>query len=207
MAQDRVGVAIQVGEVGAGVAVQREQGVVMMVMGYLVPERREETFRGVRLGIVGRGVDEAEIVPVLIDARAELLGATEGMDTQIIRQDHGHLATIVRTLDKVIDLATIRVGGAPQGNTVGEPAVAPIGGDESDDFGTLARGTDQTLAVMAFARPATGDRRMQTDVDLVLDVQIRLGQQAQQIGDIDGNLIPEIVIDEGVPIEGSGIKR
>lgn len=178
-----------------------------MVMGHFVAERWEETLRRIRFGTIRRGVNQALAIPVEIDGFAELLGAPDGVDAEIIGQNHGNLAPHLGTLDEVIDLATIGVGGASQGKAVGEPAIVPIGGDEGDDFGTLARGADQTLAVVTLARPASGERGMQPDVDFVLDGEVGFGQQAQQIGDIGGKLIPEIVGDEGVPIEGRGSRR
>ena len=204
MAQNRIGVAIEVGEVTAGILVQRKQGVVMMVMGHLVAERREEAFRGIGLRVISRGVDQPEMVPVHIDGFAQLLGATQGVDAEIIRKHQGDPAAFFRTAHEVIDLATVHLGGPSHGDAVGEPAVTPIGGDEPDDLGALPRSPNQTLTVVAFGRPATGDRGMQTDIDLVLDVEVGPGQEAQQFGKIGGNLIPQIVINEGVPIERSG---
>lgn len=114
VAQDSIGITVQIGKVLACVGVQGEQGIVMMVMGHLVAEGREHAFGGVCLGIVRWGVDQAEIVSVPLDHGAQLLRDPKRVDTEIIGEDHGHLAPLLRTLDKVIDLAPIRVSGASQ---------------------------------------------------------------------------------------------
>jgi hypothetical protein len=48
---------------------------------------------------------------------------------------------------------------------------------------------------------------MQTNIDLVLDLEVGLGQQGQQLGYIGGNLIPEVTFDEAVPVEGRRSER
>jgi hypothetical protein len=42
---------------------------------------------------------------------------------------------------------------------------------------------------------------MQVQVDFVLDVEVRPKKEAQQLVDIVGDLLPEVGLDQGVPIE------
>jgi hypothetical protein len=42
---------------------------------------------------------------------------------------------------------------------------------------------------------------MQVQVDFVLDVQVRPKKETQQLVDVIGDLLPEVGLDQGVPIE------
>jgi hypothetical protein len=50
---------------------------------------------------------------------------------------------------------------------------------------------------------------MEPNVDLVLDVEVRGGQQLEELFDIPGHLRPEVVVDEVMPVEalkGGGLR-
>jgi hypothetical protein len=43
-----------------------------------------------------------------------------------------------------------------------------------------------------------------THVHLVLDVEVGFGQEGEQLGNIGGDLVPEVRLDQGVDVEVDG---
>jgi hypothetical protein len=192
----------------ARVELQVVEVVAPMIVGDVMPERLPEAFGGIGFGIVRGRVHEMETIAVQGEGLAQLRGARRGVDAQVVGENHGDPSPFIRAGDEVIKLLAIDIGRATQGDAVGEPAVAPIKGSEADDFGTLTRSADQALPVVALARPAPGQGRMEADVDLVLDVEIGSWEECKQFCHIRGHSIPELRFEERVPVEGcSGSSR
>ena len=57
------------------------------------------------------------------------------------------------------------------------------------------------LASAALPTPDLMERRVEPNVDLVLDVEVGDGEQREQLLDVLGHLRPEVGLDEIVPVE------
>jgi hypothetical protein len=68
-------------------------------------------------------------------------------------------------------------------------AVAPVDQPEAVALEVLAGGLDQPLAGSAAAGPHPGQGRVQGDLDLVLEVQVRPPEQVKQAGQILGEQV------------------
>ncbi len=186
------------------VELQIIQSVAAMIVGDLMAERLPEAFGGIGFGVVRWRVDETETVAVKGQGLAQLRGTRGRVDAQVSGKNDGGTSAFGGAGDEVVELAAIRVSRATQGNTVRKPTVAPVKGGKTDNFGAVAGSGDQALAVVAFARPTAGQGGMETNVDLVLDVEIGSGQERQQLRHIGRHAIPQLGFDERMPVERGG---
>lgn len=210
MTEHPVRLAVEPIEVAEGVLVEREDVVSMMVVGDRETESRPEPFRGVRLGIVWRRVDEPQALAVTFEGCSESLRALPRMDAEVVEK-HDHLATPSRrAFDQMIELETEDLGVSREPVADREKAVAPVEGAEADEASARAWRTDQALTAAAFPTPDLMERRMEPNVDLVLDVEVGGGEQPEKLRDVGGDFRPEVVIDEVMPVEvskGGGLRR
>jgi hypothetical protein len=209
MPEHLVGLEIEPIEVPTRVLIERDDLVTMMVVSHREAESRPEPLRGVRLGIVWRGVDEPKLVPVLLEGLSEKLRALGGVDAEVVEDDHRRATASLGALDQMIELEAEDVGRAMQTIADREEAVSPVEGAEADEASARAWRTDEPLTAAAFPTPDLMKRRVQPNVDLILDVEVGGGEQLEKLIDVGGDLRPEVGLDEGVPVEvskGSGLR-
>ena len=76
------------------------------------------------------------------------------------------------------------IGGAAGSQAAVKPAFAPIDEAEAIDFVVGSRGFYEALPASAFATPDAGQGRMERELDLILQIEIRPGQEVEQEGQI-----------------------
>ncbi len=89
--------------------------------------------------------------------------------------------------------AARRPGARCQSNQPSRQSTSP----KPYSLAVVARRLDQALAAASFAAPHARERRVQGDLDLILQVHVGSGQQPQQPGQVLGQLVPS---------SGSGIR-
>lgn len=210
MPEHAVRLGVEPIEVAEGVLVERDDIVAMMVVGDGETKPRPEPFRGVRLGVVGWGVDESKPSLVPLESLSQKLRAFWGVDAEIVEEHDRRTVPRLGALDQVIELETEDVSRATKPIADRDKAVAPVEGAEADEPSARTRRTNEPLTSAALPTPDSRQRRMEPNVDLVLDVEVGGGKQAEKLRDIGRDFRPEVVVDEIVPVEvrkGGGLKR
>jgi hypothetical protein len=189
VAEDGAGVRGEVGEVVGEVGRQVGDGGALVGVGDDPAAHAPEPLDAVGVGVVGGGVDQANLVGVLGQERAQHERSGGGVDAQVVVQDDRRAPPRARAREERGQLVDQRLRPAAGGGQAVEEAVAPVQRAEAGHLGVLARGLDQPLAAPAPGRPHPGQRRVQGGLDLVLQVQVgpgERGQQARQVGrDVD----------------------
>lgn len=199
--EDTVGGLVEAREIGPSVGVESHQVVAVMVMGDPRPHRPPEPLGGVRVRVVGRGVDQANLVGVCVEPGSEPLGATTGVDPEVVPQDESDAAAFLGALDQVVQLEADRGAVAMPTDAVREPTGAPVGRPKPDQLAILPGRAHPPLAPASLARPGAGKGRMQVQIDLILDVEIGVRQQAQKIVDVRGDFGLQVGLDQPMPVE------
>jgi hypothetical protein len=115
------------------------------------------------------------------------------VDAQVVQDHHGDAPTPPGAVGGAAQLGAQRHGAAAVGQREVQVPVAPVHQPKAVPLGVLAGGLDQPLPGPAGARPDPGQGRVQGDLDLVLQVQVRTPQQPQQ----PGQVLREQVIGQG----------
>ena len=77
--------------------------------------------------------------------------------------------------------------------------VKPVDGAKPHQRPILAGRPDPALAASSLARPGPSQGGMQGELHLILDVEVRPRQEAQQVVDVRGDVVPEVRLDQGAP--------
>jgi len=111
------------------------------------------------------------------------------VDAEVVQDHHGELAAGAGALDGAAQLGDQRRGAAAIGQREVQVAVAPVDQPKAVSLEVLARGLHQPLASSASPRPHPRQGRVQGDLDLVLQVQVRAPKQPQQAGQVLGEQV------------------
>jgi hypothetical protein len=117
------------------------------------------------------------------------------VDAKVVQDHHGDAATSLGAGHRAAQLRAQGRGAAAVGQLPVQLAVTPVHQPEAVLLGVGARCLDQPLTRPAGARPDPGQGRVQGDLDLVLQVQVRVAQQPQQAGQVLG---PQLLGQGGV---------
>lgn len=164
----------------------------LMAMGHDAPGYSPDIFDGIGFRIVGWRVDDMQLAFVVGQQLANQQGARRGVGTCVVGQDNGYAATGLRASDGSAELFAEGCGSPLWRDLAIEPAVSPIGKAKTMHLLVVARGLDPPLAVAAFSAPDAGQRRMQVELDLILQIEIGPGQKAQEVTDIRRHLIQQV---------------
>ncbi len=180
------------GEVSLRVFGERVHIYPLVVVSHYAPRYSPEIFDGLTLRRVARSVDQVELILGVSQQLADQQGAFRRVRARVVGHDDGHSASRLRTGQRPAQL--LCEGWCRSFGRKGavEPAVPPVDETEAMDLLVVARGFDPSLSRMTLAAPDSGQRRMQVELDLVLQVEISLGQKRQEVTDIRGNLIQQV---------------
>jgi hypothetical protein len=115
------------------------------------------------------------------------------VDAKVVQDHHGDAATRAGAGHGPAQLVAERHGAAAVGQRPVQISLAPVHQPKAVLLEVLAGRLHQPLAGPAGARPHSGQGRVQGDLDLVLQVQVRVAQQLQQARQI----LREQVIGQG----------
>jgi hypothetical protein len=101
----------------------------------------------------------------------------------------------------VIELEAEQVGRAMKSIADREKAVPPVEGAEADEASAGAWRADEALTSTSLPTPDLVERRMEPNVDLVLDVEVGGRKHAEKLIDVRRHLRPEVGLDEVMPVE------
>ena len=109
----------------------------------------------------------------------------------IVSNHDRHTSSLFGTSHSAPHLFTKHISSASCSNTAIEPAITPVDQAKAIDLAIIPRCFDQALPTPPLATPDARQRRMQGDLDLILQVHVGSRQQPQQPGQILGQLVPQ----------------
>jgi hypothetical protein len=112
-----------------------------------------------------------------------------GVDAKVVQDHHGDPPTRAGACNGPAELVAEWHGAAAVGQLEVQGAVAPVHQPKAVLLGVGARGLHPPLPGATSARPDPGQGRVQGDLDLVLQVQIRAAQQPEQAGQVLGEQV------------------
>jgi hypothetical protein len=111
------------------------------------------------------------------------------VDREVVQDHHGDAPARGRAGHGAAQLGDQRCGAAAVGQLEVQHAVAPVHQPEAILLDVGAGRLHQPLPGSAGAGPHPGQGWVQRDLDLVLQVQVRVAEQAQQAGQILGEQV------------------
>ncbi len=127
---------------------------------------------------------------------AHQAGALGRMRPGVVQQ-HDRRPTARRgARHEFVELQTQRLGVAARAEAEAEPAVPPVHRAEAQALLVVARRPDQTLPPSSLGTPDARERRVQGHLDLVLQVEIGSGEQAQEVGHVGRQFRQQIRLPE-----------
>ena len=134
----------------------------------------------VGVGVVGGGGDQHQLLAQLLQQPAQQPRALGGVDAEVVQDHHGDPAARAGAGHRAAQLGAQRHGAAALGQLEVQPTLAPVHQPKAVLLGVVAGRLHPPLARSAATGPHPGQGRVQGDLDLVLQVQVRTPQQPQQ---------------------------
>src|ERR1019366_110161 len=142
---------------------QLRQRLPLMVVRDRRAEHPPEPLDPITIRVIRWRVEEDKLVLLLLEQFPQALGATPGVDAQIVEHDDRHSSPCPGPLDRAAHLCAEGHRPAATGDRPSEPAVPPVHQPESPLLLVLTRCLDQPLAAPPFAAPDTGEGGMERD--------------------------------------------
>jgi len=164
-----------------GIVQQSSERLASMVMRHGPPQLSPEPLNAIAIRIVAGGVDQDQVLAVLLDQGAQQLGAADGVDAQVVEQDDGHPAAGLGALYGPPELGAQGLRGALLGQSPVEPTLPPVDQPEAPLLLILPRRLHQALTPASRSAPHASQGGMEGDLHLILQVQIGAREEAEQL--------------------------
>jgi hypothetical protein len=194
--QDKGRLVCQGLEVHLDVLHQRSKGLPLMIVRHLTSRPAPEPLDPIGVRVIGGRVNEPQVVLQLGQHLAHQARACRGMGTQVINNDDRPPSAGARAGDCGAHLRAEDIGSATGGQAALEPAVTPVDKPKAIDLVIGTGGLDQALATAALAAPDARQRRMERELDLVLEIDIGVRQQAQQLVNVGRHVLQQLRFDK-----------
>jgi len=169
----------------------------LMIMGDHPSRDAPEPFNAVRIGIIGRSINQIQLLLQLGEHAAHQQRTSCSMSPEIIGNHKSDPPATFGAGNGCPHLFTEHIGGASRSNSAIEPAIAPVEQAKPIDFAVVSRSLDQALPAPSFEAPdpadASGERRTAPHRG---SIQVGLWQEGKQSSKIGGKLIQEINLDQ-----------
>ncbi len=172
------------------------EGATMMIMRDHPPRDAPEPFNTVGVRIIGRGVDQAQMLFEFGQHTAHEERASRGMGLEIVGNHDGDASSLLRTSHSATHLLTENISSAPCGNAAIKPTITPVQQAKAIDFPIIPRCFNQALPASSFLRPDARESGVKGHLHLVLQIQVSLWQQGKQISQVVGKLIPKVSLNQ-----------
>jgi hypothetical protein len=137
-----------------------------------------------------------QLAPVFSEQLAYKQRASLGVSPEIIRHDDGYAAAFLRASQRSLELLAEWTGRAPRSNQPIEPPIAPIYDAKAVNLAVVPRGLDESLSPTAFLAPDASECRVQRELDLILQIEVRLGQEPQKLLQVSRGFTQQIGLDQ-----------
>jgi transposase len=208
VAQEGGGVGLQPLDLVLGSPDQRPELLVPVVVAHPAPPDAPALLQGIGRRVVRGGVDQAEGAAVPRQRLPHPPSALRPVREGVVDQHDRRPAPRGGALDQRIQLEAKRLGVPPGAEAEAQLALAPVGGAEADELLVPSRRPDRPLAAAPLARPDAGEGGVERRLDLILDVEIGVGEERQQGGGVLGQVRQELRQAEALqPLRGRGRGR
>ena len=194
--EDKVRMLLQRLEVDMNLLHQCSKSVPLMVGGDFPPRPAPEPFAPIGVGVLGRWVDQPQVVAQLGQHLAHQLRPGGGMGPQIIGHHKRQAPPGARPGHGRPSLGAKDIRRAAGGQATVKPARAPVDKPKAIHLVVGSRRLDPALPASAFPTPPAGEGGMAGKVDLVLEIDIRPREQAQQFRQIWGHFFEQVRFDQ-----------
>ena len=164
----------------------------MMVMRDDPPRDTPEPFNAVGIRIIGRCINQAEMLFQFGKHATHQQGASRCVGFEIVRNDDGNLPSLLGTGHRASHLLAEDVSSASCGNAAIEPAITPVYQAKAVHFPIIPRCFNQALPTPSFSRPNAREGGVKGHLHLVLQIEIGTRQQGEQAFQVGGKLIPQV---------------
>ena len=168
----------------------------LVIMRHLPPRPAPEPLNPVGVGIIGGCINQPQMVVQLGEHLPDKFGARRRMSAEVVRDDEGQEPACTRPDNGSPYLGAKDVRGAARGQATVKPALAPVDEPKAVDFVVGARGLDQALPAPALPTPHASEGGMERKLDLVLEIDIRPWEEAQQFCQIGWHFIEQVRLDQ-----------
>ena len=194
--QDELRMLLQGVEVDLDILQQGSKGSSLMVVSHLSARPTPEPFNAIGVRVVGRRINDPQVVTQLGQQLAHQLGACGRMGAEVVHEHERQASSGVRPGDSGSHLSTKDVSRPAGGQAAIEPTLAPVDEPKAIDLIIGSGRLDQALSAAPFATPDAGQGRMKYQLDLVLEIDIGVGQEGQQLVNIGWHFIEKIGLDK-----------
>src|SRR5579875_4015931 len=168
----------------------------MMIMRDHPPRDAPEPCNTVGVRIIGRGIDQAQMLFEFGSHTAHEQRASRGMGLEIVGNHDGNASSLSRTSHSATYLLTENISSAPCGNAAIKPTITPVQQAKAIDFPIIPRCFNQALPTSSFPRPDARQGRMKSHLHLILKVEVSAWEQFEQISQVGGKLIPLVSLNQ-----------
>jgi hypothetical protein len=171
---------------------QQLKRVALMIMGHDPSRDTPEPFNAVGVGIIGRRIDQVQVLFQFSEHTAHEQGASRRVGLEIVSKDDGHSSSLFGTSYSSTYLLAEHLGRAPRSDPAIEPAIAPVHQAEAIDLAIVPRRFDQALPTSPFEAPDTRESRVKGHLHFILQIEVSAWHKGEQIRQVGGKLIPQI---------------
>lgn len=117
----------------------------------------------------------------------------------ILRWSAIPMATRPRRCERVTAARTCSrdvIGGSSGSNPAIKPPIPPVHQPKAVDLAVVTGCLDQTLSSSSFSPPDTCECWMESELHLLLQIEVCTREASEQFGQIGGKLIPQISLDQ-----------
>ncbi len=168
----------------------------MVIMRDHSPRGAPEPFNTVGVRIIGRGIDQAQMLFEFGQHTAHEQRASRGMGLEIVGNYDGDASSLLRTSHGATHLLAEDISDTPCGNAAIKPTITPVQQAKAIDFPIIPRCFNQTLPASSFPRPDARQGRMKSHLHLILKVEVSAWEQFEQISQVGGKLIPLVSLNQ-----------
>jgi hypothetical protein len=184
-----------------GIVQQLGERLAAMVVRHRPAELPPEHLDAITVRIVGRRVDQDQVLAALLDQSPQQPRAAHRVDAQVVEQDDRHSVPGAGALDGPTELGTQGLRCALLGQRPVDPALPPVHQPETPALLVLAGCLHQPLTPPSCPAPHPSQGGMEGDLHLILEGEIGPRQESQQcgqVGIIDRQQVGEAGIGEQV---------
>jgi hypothetical protein len=164
----------------------------MMIMRDHPSRDAPEPFNAVGVGIIGRGIHQAQMLAQFGKHAAHEQGPSRGMRLEVVGNHDSHSSSLFGTSHSGTDLLAEDISRASWSDPSIEPASTPVQQAKAIDFSIIPRCLDQTLPASSFSRPEARKSWMKSHLHLIWQIEISTRYKCEQVFQVGGKLIPQV---------------
>ena len=175
---------------------QKREIAALMIMCHDSPRDSPEPFNPVGIWIIGRRIDQIEVLFQLGEHAAHKQGPSRRVRLEIVGNHEGEAPATLGAGKGGTHLFAEHISRSSRCHSAVEPAIAPVDQAKAVELAVIPRRLDQPLPAPPFAAPDTRAGRVKGKLDFILQVEVGLRLESEQGWQVGGKLIPQISLDQ-----------